>query len=62
MGFGLAAGINPMTTLVSNANIANIVLANEAAAEMIRRAAKASGNSLANTITSIAQDLTNGVI
>jgi hypothetical protein len=62
MGFGLAAGANPLSTPVTNANVANMVRANEAAAEMIRRASNASGNSLANTITSIAQDLTDGVV
>jgi len=65
MGFGLAAGTTDplfISTPVTNNNIANIVRANEAAAELIRRAALASGNTLANTITSIAEDLTDGIV
>ncbi|MDQ6970920.1 MAG: hypothetical protein Q9M16_10465, partial [Mariprofundus sp.] len=37
MGFGLAAGVNPLSTPVDNLNAKSIVRANEAAAELIRR-------------------------
>lgn len=63
MSFGLAAATNPLSSAVSNANVANITRANEAAAEMIRRASQANASlSLSQTIQSIAQDLTDGVI
>ncbi|MDQ6954766.1 MAG: hypothetical protein Q9M20_04915, partial [Mariprofundaceae bacterium] len=62
MGFGLAAGINPLSTTVNNSNAASIVRASEAAAELIRRTSNASGGTLSNTILSIAQDLTDGAV
>ncbi len=62
VGFGLIAGVNPLSTPIDINNVASVVRANEAAAEMIRRASNASGGTLANTIISIAQDLTDGTI
>jgi len=62
MGFGLASGIDPIFTAVDSSNIAQILKANEAAAEMMRRTATVTGISLSATLTNLAKDLTTGAI
>ncbi len=62
LGFSLDPGINPITTAVTSGNIAGIVRANEAAAELIRRTKVSAGLTMNDTITAIATDLTDGDI
>jgi len=62
LGFGLPAGIDPITTKVTAANVAGVLKANEAAAELIRRVKNSAALSFANTIKAIAEDLTDGVV
>jgi len=62
LGFGLATGIDPVTTRVTTANVASVLRANEAAAELIRRVKQSAGLSFTNTITAIAEDITDGKV
>ena len=61
LGFGLATGINPITTPADTANIASIVKANEAVAELIRRTKVSVGLSTEmDALDALAADLTDG--
>jgi len=60
LGFG--ADFDPIGTVITAANVGKATKANEAAAELIRRAKVSTGKSLANTIKAIAEDLTDGVV
>jgi len=62
LGFGLPSGFNPMTTPVTPGNVAAVIKANAAAAELIRRVKVSTGKTMAQTITAIAEDITDGVI
>jgi len=64
VGFGLASGINPISTAVTAANVASVTRANEAVAELIRRTKVAMGGTatLANAIAAVAEDATDGVV
>lgn len=60
LSFG--ADFDPIGTVITAANIGPAVKANEAAAELIRRATVATGKTLAQTIAAIAEDLTDGAV
>ncbi len=61
MGFGLKPGVDdPIGKPVTTSNIAKIVKANEAVAEMIRRTSAKAGLKVADAIMAIGQDLTDG--
>ncbi|HIE64373.1 MAG: hypothetical protein ABGX83_08965 [Nitrospira sp.] len=62
MGFGFPTGVDPITTPVDTTNVAGVLRANEAAAEMIRRTSNATGSTIASTIANLANDLTTGAI
>ncbi|MDQ6951637.1 MAG: hypothetical protein Q9M26_08240 [Mariprofundales bacterium] len=62
LGFGLEITSNPISTVVSGANVSSVVKANEAVAELIRRSAVSSGKTLTQIITAMAEDLTDGVL
>jgi len=62
VGFGLPAVFDPESTKVDATNVAAVIKSNEAAAELIRRTRVSTGKTIANTITAIAEDLTDGVI
>jgi hypothetical protein len=62
LGFSLPSDFNPITTVVDSSNIADVVRANEAAAELIRRTNVSVGLSMNETIDAIASDLTDGNI
>jgi len=62
VGFGLPAGFNPITTPVTTGNVAAVIKANEATAELIRRTKVSTGKTMAQTIMAIAEDITDGVL
>ena len=62
MGFGLPAGFDPQSTTVDTTNVAAVIKSNEAAAELIRRTKVSTGKTFINSITAIAEDITDGVI
>jgi len=62
MGFGLPSTIDPISTTVDATNVAQILKANEAAAEMIRRTATKTGKGVDAIVTELANDLTSGAI
>jgi len=62
VSFDLPTGFNPMTTTVDTTNVAAVIKANEAVAELIRRTGVSTAKTMANTITAIAEDITDGVL
>ncbi len=62
IGFGLPTNLNPVSTPVDASNIAQVLKANEAVAEMIRRTATAAGSNINSVLADLANDLTTGAI
>jgi len=62
VGFGFPSGLNPISTVVDTTNVAAILKANEAAAELIRRTSVATTDTPTNTIANLANDLTTGAL
>jgi len=62
LGFGVPATFDPIGGTINTNNVASTIKANEAAAELIRRAMAVTGQTQANTIVALAADLTDGVV
>ena len=62
LSFGLSPDINPITTPIDKDNAADIIKANQAAIEFIKRLSVLSQKSLPKTFIALAEDLTDGVI
>lgn len=65
LGFGVDStdsSFDPISTPVTGTSVSSVVKANEAVAELIRRSTKASGQSISDVVSGIADDLTDGVI
>jgi len=62
LSFGLSPDINPITTPIDKDNAADIIKANQAAIEHIKRLSVLSQKSLPKTIIALAEDLSDGII
>jgi len=62
LGFGVPSTFDPIGGVINANNVASTIKANEAAAELIRRATAATGKTQANAIAALAEDLTDGVV
>ncbi len=62
MSFGLDMNINPVSTPTSKDNVADIIKANQAAIEFMKRLSHAAEKSLTKTMKAVVEDLSDGQI